>query len=149
LRTWDERRLIVPVKHFVSNKFENWTMIDAKCVRSFHLHLDLSAEPAVLRELYEDFVKNDEDALPQEMLLVAVEETSERSQTLGFYATAGNPTDAWLMQARLSEKLGDWIRENRPDWWTRIRLDPIYTDESSAHVSETRDNGSSAKSQNS
>lgn len=123
LKTWDERRLIVPVKYFISKPFENWTMIDAKTVRSFSLKLDLSAEPAALREVFEDLVKEDKDAMLDEMLLVAVDAHDERTQTISFYATAETPSDAWLMQARLAERLGDWIRENRPEWWPALRLE--------------------------
>lgn len=135
----------MPVKHFASNTFENLTIIDAKCVRSFALKLDHSAEPAVLRELYENLVRADEDALPEETLLVIVEESSEYSQTIGFYATAENPGAAWLMQARLSEKVGEWIRQNRPDWWSRIRLDRMHVDAHADHPEASARNVPSGK----
>ncbi|TCD11898.1 mechanosensitive ion channel family protein [Oricola cellulosilytica] len=122
LRCWDQRRLIVPVKHFISQPFENWTMIDAKSTRTFTLELDLSAEPQILREVFENLTKEDEDVMPDEMLRVTVEEYSQTTQKISFYATASNPTDAWLMHVRLSEKMGDWIRENKPEWWPSLRL---------------------------
>lgn len=122
LRCWDDRRLIVPVKYFISQPFENWTKIDAKSTRTFAIELDLSADPQTLREVFEDVVKDDPDVLEDEMLMVAVEEYHQATQTVRFYATAANPTDAWMMHARLSEKMGNWIRENQPEWWPRLRL---------------------------
>jgi small-conductance mechanosensitive channel len=122
LRCWDERRLIVPVKHFISQPFENWTIVDAKSTRTFDMELDLTAEPAVLREVFEDIARNDEDVMAGEMLMVAEHEYHQSTQTVRFYATADNPTDAWLMHVRLSEEMGNWVRENRPEWWPRLRL---------------------------
>ena len=122
LRCWDDRRLIVPVKHFISQPFENWTKIDAKSTRTFAIELDLSADPQTLREVFEEIVEDDPDVLADEMKMVAVEEYRQTTQTVRFYATAANPSDAWMMHARLSEKMGDWIRENRPEWWPRLRL---------------------------
>lgn len=124
LRCWDEQRLIVPVRHLVSQPFENWTMLDARSTRSFAMQLDLSAEPEVLRGVFEEIVRHDERAIIDEMLLVVVEEYTGTMQTVRFYATAGSPSDAWMMHAALSEKMGRWIRENRPDWWPRYRVDP-------------------------
>jgi hypothetical protein len=121
-RCWDDRRLIVPVKHFVSQPFENRAKIDAKSTRAFAIALDLPAGPQALREVFEEIVKEDPDVLPDEMLMVAVEEYHQSTQTVRFHATGTDPTDAWLMHARLSEKMGNWIRENRPEWWPRLRL---------------------------
>ena len=122
LRCWDEQRLIVPVKHFISQPFENWTMLDAKSTRSFAMQLDLSADPQVLRDVFEEIVRNDERAIIDEMLLVVVEGYSDTMQTVRFYATAQTPSDAWMMHAALCEKMGKWIRENRSEWWPRFRL---------------------------
>lgn len=122
LRAWDSRRLIVPVKYFISQPFENWTMTDTKTTRSFALELDLSAEPQKLREVFEEITREEDHLLPDEMLMVAVEEYGQATQKVRFYATADNPSEAWTMNVRLSEKMGDWVRENRPDWWPRLRL---------------------------
>ena len=123
LRTWDERRLIVPVKYFLSKPFENWTKVDSTTVRSFTIELDQIARPADLRDVFEELVAKDEVALQDQMTLVAVEGQNEHAQRINFYATAPNPSDAWMMEVRLAEKMGDWIRENHPEWWPRVRLE--------------------------
>ncbi|WP_299813366.1 mechanosensitive ion channel domain-containing protein [uncultured Roseibium sp.] len=122
LRSWDSRRLIVPVKYFISQPFENWTMTDAKSTRSFSMELDLCADPAALRDVFERLVKDEEHYMPDELLLVTVEEYGQSTQKVMFYATADSPSEAWMMNVRLSEKMGNWVRENRPEWWPRLRL---------------------------
>lgn len=123
LRTWDERRLIVPMKYFLSKPFENWTMIDSTTVRGFSIELDHAARPADLRDVFEKLVAEDEDGMEDRVLLVAVEGQTEHAQTINFYATAANPSDAWMMEVRLAERMGDWIRENHPEWWPLVRLE--------------------------
>lgn len=122
LRTWDERRLIVPVKYFVSNPFENWSMNDAKMTRTFRLHLDHAADVQALRERYEAIAREDEDVMPEEMLKVLVVDHGQNAQVVQFYATAPDPTTAWNMHARLREAILAWIRDNHPDWWPRERV---------------------------
>lgn len=122
LRSWDSRRLIVPVRYFISHPFENWTMTEAKSTRVFTMELDHSADPAKLREVFEDICAEDPDVMSDEMLFVAVEGYTDTAQQVSFYATADNPSDAWTMNVRLAESMGDWVRKNRPDWWPRVKL---------------------------
>lgn len=122
LRTWDERRFIVPVKYFVSNPFENLSMQDAKMTRTFDLVLDHRADPEELREAYAKMVDQDEDAMPEELSKVLVIDHDHNGQHLRFYATAPDPSAAWDMHARLRETMLGWVRENRPEWWPRERV---------------------------
>ncbi len=122
LRTWDGRRLIVPVQHFISQPFENWSMVDASVIRTFTLRLDHSAEPNELRKVFKGLVEKEDKAIRDDMLMTVVSEHTENYQELTFFATAANPTDAWMLHMRLREDLGDWIRKHHPEWWSTDRL---------------------------
>lgn len=122
LRTWDGRRQIVPVQYFISYPFENWSMVDASLTRKVSLRLDHSAEPDKLRKAFEKLVSKDDRAIEDELLMTAVTDINEDYQEVTFYATAANPTDAWLMQMDLREGLGDWIRRYHPEWWPSDRV---------------------------
>jgi small-conductance mechanosensitive channel len=122
LRTWDGRRLIVPVQYFISYPFENWSMVDASVTRTVTLRLDHSAEPDKLRKAFEKLVAKNERALEDDFLMTAVSEVNEDFQEVTFYATAGNPTDAWLMQMDLREGMTDWVRRYHPEWWPSDRI---------------------------
>ena len=116
------RRLIVPVQYFISYPFENWSMVDASVTRTVTLRLDHSAEPDKLRKAFEKLVAKNERALEDEFLMTAVSEVNEDFQEVTFYATAGNPTDAWLMQMDLREGMTDWVRRYHPEWWPSDRI---------------------------
>ncbi|MDZ7789240.1 MAG: mechanosensitive ion channel [Xanthomonadales bacterium] len=122
LRTWDGRRRVVPVQYFISRPFQNWSMVDAHITQTIALRLDHSAEPAELRKAFEKLVADDERALEEDMTMTAVTGIDTDYQEISFYATAANPTDAWLMQMELREGISDWIRRNHPEWWPSDRV---------------------------
>ncbi|SFB10998.1 Small-conductance mechanosensitive channel [Poseidonocella pacifica] len=122
LRTWDERRLIVPVQYFVSQPFENWSMTDAKMARSFILVLDHIAEGKALREKFLSMAKEDEDCMKDELMQMQTLDHTAEGVHFRFYATAADPSSAWDMHARLRESMLDWIREEHPEWWPRERV---------------------------
>lgn len=125
LRTWDGRRLLVPVQHFISQPFENWSMVDASLTRTISLRLDHSASPAKLRKAFRKLAEDNAHAIADELLMTAVTAHHEDYQEITFYATAANPTDAWMMEMDLREGMADWVRRHHPEWWPsdRVQLD--------------------------
>ena len=122
LRTWDGRRLVVPVQYFISRPFQNWSMVDARLTQTIALRLDHSAEPDKLRKAFQKLVAEDEHAVEDGMTMAAVTGITADYQEISFYATADSPTDAWLMQLDLREGISDWIRRNHPEWWPSDRV---------------------------
>ncbi len=122
LRTWDERRLIVPVKYFISHPFENWSMQDARMVRTFTLRLDHVADVDVLRDKFDEIARADEDVTEPGQIKTLVLGHGENGMEVTFYAMAPNPSAAWGMHARLREAMLAYIRDEHPDWWPRERV---------------------------
>ncbi|WP_316013936.1 mechanosensitive ion channel family protein [Roseobacter sp. HKCCA0434] len=122
LRTWDERRLIVPVKYFVSNPFENWSMQDARMVRTFTLVLDHMADVDVLREKFAEIAGNDDTVTGEDTVQTLVLGHGEAGMEVTFYAMAPDPSSAWAMHARLREAMIAFVRDEHPDWWPRERV---------------------------
>ncbi|WP_119168192.1 mechanosensitive ion channel family protein [Algihabitans albus] len=122
LRTWDDRRLIVPVKYFVSNPFENWSMEDARMTRTFVLVVDHMADVDALRETFLELASADEDVIEHEDAKALVIDHDHNGMHVRFYAAASDPTAAWNMHARLRESMLSWIRDTHPEWWPRERV---------------------------
>jgi small-conductance mechanosensitive channel len=121
LRTWDDRRLVVPVQYFISKPFENWSVVEKKMTRVFVLTLDPRADVEELRRAYLGIARADDDVMPDEMLKVLVIDQDHTGIKVRFYCTAKDASTAWNMHCRLREKTLAWIRENHPDWWPRQR----------------------------
>ena len=122
LRTWDERRIIVPVKYFVSKPFENWSVTDARILKTITLFLDHRADIDELRDVFFDLAKQDEGVIEHEHLFAAVTEHTENGQEMSFYAMSPDPSTGWSAEMRLREALLAHIRDKHPDWWPRDRL---------------------------
>lgn len=52
LRVWDRTRLVVPVREFVSEPFENWTMMTPELHRVIKLRLSHATDIEALREMF-------------------------------------------------------------------------------------------------
>ncbi|MFO8044565.1 MAG: mechanosensitive ion channel [Halomonas sp.] len=119
LRTWDERRVIVPVRYFVSKPFQNLSAKEAKQYRSLVLTLDMSADIDVLREQFQAIAKADDRVIEHDKLVCFVTGQSETSLEVTFYIMGSEPICAWEAEAHAREKLIAYIRDHHPDWWPR------------------------------
>jgi small-conductance mechanosensitive channel len=57
IRTWDARRLIVPVAYFISHPFENWSMRESNVLSVIHLFVDYGIDVEVVRMKFAELLK--------------------------------------------------------------------------------------------
>lgn len=105
LKTWDNRRLIVPVTYFVSEPFENWTKRDPSLTKVFELRLNHMADVDVLRDRFRTFVDENDKAIDKDSAKVLVIGQDASGMLVRFYATAADPTSAWYMHCELREAM--------------------------------------------
>ncbi|WP_114966473.1 mechanosensitive ion channel family protein [Alkalilacustris brevis] len=122
LRTWDERRIIVPVKYFVSYPFKNWSVVDERVLCTIRLVLDPMAEVAALRDKFNAIAKADPEVVEHDKLAAYVTDQSSNGLTIEFYAMAPDPSTAWSIEMRLREELVSFVRREHPEWWWRERF---------------------------
>ncbi|MCE9681870.1 mechanosensitive ion channel family protein [Halomonas alkalisoli] len=119
LRSWDERRLIVPVTYFVSKPFENLSVKSAKMYRTLELVLHLSADVQVIRDKFLAFAKEEDSVVEHHKLCCYVTDQTERAQTISCYLMASDPFAGWIAEMNIRESLMAFIRDNHPEWWPR------------------------------
>ncbi|WP_192841586.1 mechanosensitive ion channel family protein [Fulvimarina pelagi] len=105
VRSWDHRRLIIPVSELVSNTFENWSKQDPKIVKLVELRLDHRADVDELRRVFSDFVEGEEDILEKSEAKVQVVGHDHTGMLVRFLAPAPDPARGWNMQCRMRERL--------------------------------------------
>ncbi|WP_417310671.1 mechanosensitive ion channel family protein [Devosia sp.] len=105
LRSWDHRRVIVPVSEFVSTTFENWSKKDAGMIKPVLLHLDPRANMDKLREVFQAFVSDADDILDKDDCKVQVIDQTATAMQVRFYISAANPSAAWEVHCRLREHM--------------------------------------------
>ncbi len=119
LRTWDERRLVVPVQYFTSRPFENLSVKSAKMYRVIELALHLNADVECLREKFKEFAEAEKNVIEHHKLCCYVTAQSAAAQTVSFYLMTSEPFAGWEAEMNVREKLLGFIRDNHPEWWPR------------------------------
>ena len=119
LRSWDERRLIVPVTYFTSKPFDNLSVKSAKMYRFLELTLHLSADIELIRDKFLEFAKEEESVIEHHKLLCYVTGQTGTAQTVTCYLMTSDPLSGWTAEMNVREKLMAFIRDNHPEWWPR------------------------------
>jgi len=105
LRTWDERRVMVPVASFVGESFENWTKTDPSIMTHVELLLDHRADVDRMREAFQRFVDEADDVIDKDDAKIQVVGQGYEGLSVRFLARAEDPKVGWAMQCRLREEM--------------------------------------------
>jgi len=119
LRSWDERRLIVPVTYFTSKPLENLSVKSTKMYRFLELTLHLSADISQVREKFLEFAKEEDSVIEHHKLLCYVTGQTAHAQTVTCYLMTSDPMAGWTAEMNVREKLMAYIRDEHPEWWPR------------------------------
>ncbi|MCR8913346.1 mechanosensitive ion channel family protein [Marinobacter panjinensis] len=119
LRTWDERRLVVPVQYFTSKPFQNLSVKSAKMYRMIELSLHLNADIECLRDKFKEFAEAEKNVIEHHKLSCFVTAQTEAAQKVSFYLMTSEPFAGWEAEMNVREKLLAFIRDNHPEWWPR------------------------------
>ena len=105
LKTWDERRLIVPMRELITEKVENWSHTEVHQTRPVFLYIDYGADIDAIREKFISMVKENElwdNKTEPEMYVVDV--TENTIQLRGAVSSTG-PIEAWTLACEIREQM--------------------------------------------
>ena len=108
LRVWDRTRLMVPVREFVAEPFENWTAMTPELHRVIKLRLGHAADVERLREaFYGIAVDLDQGDMTDdtEMLVVRVADQDVLGIEVWFILPCNDANTAWTYCCRVREAL--------------------------------------------
>ncbi len=113
VRTWDERRITMPVSYFTSKPFENWSRGGAQMTGSVFLHLDHSAPIEAMREQLRDIL-GECAAWDGRDWSLAVTDTTPSTILVRAVVTAKDSGDIWTVRCAVREQLIGWLRDHHP-----------------------------------
>ena len=105
LKTWDQRRLIVPVTRFTSEPFENWTKRDPSMLKVVELRLNHFTNVDALRERFFAWVQTRDDIEHPDDCKVLVIGHDRDGMLVRFYSNAKDPSTAWDMHCAMREAM--------------------------------------------
>ena len=121
VRTWDERRLTMPVSYFTSKPFENWSRGGSQLTGTVYLHLDHRAPIDELRAKTAELVRANDHWDGRSWSLV-VTDTTPTTIEVRAAASARTADDVWTLRCDLREQLLTWLRDTHPEALPGIRL---------------------------
>jgi small-conductance mechanosensitive channel len=120
IRIWDQRRLIVPLSHFIEKPFENWTRESAAILGVVLWHLDYRAPIAEMRKKLEELLYANKlwDGKVANLQIV---DSGVSTITVRALMSARNSPTAWDLRCEIREQMLEWLRAEYPDALPRVR----------------------------
>jgi small-conductance mechanosensitive channel len=123
VRTWDERRITMPVSYFTSKPFENWSRGDARMTGAVFLHLDHAAPVDLMRKRLLEILEQTGEWDRRAWGLVVIDSTPTTMQVRAL-ATAKDAGDIFNLRCIVREQLIDWLRCEHPYALPRLNTAP-------------------------
>ncbi|MFI1099892.1 mechanosensitive ion channel family protein [Streptomyces melanogenes] len=122
VRTWDERRLTMPVSYFTSKPFENWSRGGVQMTGTVFFHLDHAAPVALMREKLADILRECPAWDGRESAL-AVTDTTPSTIVVRATVTAKDAGDIWTVRVTVREEMIAWLHDHHPEALPRINME--------------------------
>lgn len=120
LRSWDERRLILPTTYFTSKPYQNWTRYETRVLGTIEFQLDYTADIDELRAETKRLLEANEHWDRQYWVLEMTELTAS-TVTIRITASAPDGPRVWWLRVQLREGLVKYLRDQHPQWLPRGR----------------------------
>ena len=113
VRTWDERRITMPVSYFTSKPFENWSRGTPQMTGIVYWHLDHSAPIEAMREKLQDILRECPAWDGRAYGLVVTDSTPNTIQVRAL-VTAKDADDIWTVRVTVREQMITWLSAEHP-----------------------------------
>ncbi|MFD4989313.1 mechanosensitive ion channel family protein [Streptomyces sp. NPDC058374] len=123
VRTWDERRITMPVSYFTSQPFENWSRGGVQMTGSVFFQLDHRAPLSLMRKKVEEILDHCE-AWDRRDWSLAVTDSTATTMEVRVVVTARDADDIWTARCTVREQLLVWLTEEHPYALPRITTGP-------------------------
>jgi len=121
VKIWDERRLILPVNWFLEKPFQNWTRSSSAITGTIFLYVDYDFPVESIRSVLPEMLKRNSD-WDGRTVNVQVTNTTERFKEVRILLSSIDSSKNWDLRTDIREKLIDYINENYPDSFAKIRI---------------------------
>ncbi|MBL1097053.1 mechanosensitive ion channel family protein [Streptomyces coffeae] len=123
VRTWDERRITMPVSYFTSKPFENWSRGGTQKTATVLFHLDHGAPIEEMRDRLREIVQSSTAWDGRDWNLL-VTDTTPSTIVVRALVTARDPDDAWTIRCEVREQMIAFLRDFHPYALPRIATAP-------------------------
>ncbi|MEU3944949.1 mechanosensitive ion channel domain-containing protein [Streptomyces sp. NPDC029526] len=113
VRTWDERRITMPVSYFTSKPFENWSRGTPQMTGTVYWHFDHRAPLEAMREQLRDILREC-PAWDGRAYNLTVTDTTPTTMEVRALVTAKDADDIWTVRVTVREQMIRWLAAEHP-----------------------------------
>jgi small-conductance mechanosensitive channel len=121
VKTWDLRRVIVPVTYFLEKTFQNWTRISSDLIGIVFLYVDYSVPVEAVRERLREILEGS-DKWDKRAWGLQATNSSERTVELRALMSAADSSRLWDLRCEVREKLLIFLQTEYPESLPKVRL---------------------------
>jgi small-conductance mechanosensitive channel len=136
LRTWDLRRVVIPLKTVISESFENLSMTNSQKIGVVEVYADHRIDVSKVRDKFTELVKNSDlwDGDEEKAPLVQVTEMDNKSIKIRCLCSARDYLTTWSLHCELREKIVKYVGELEDGFYlTKERVELENRDPSGIH----------------
>lgn len=122
VKIWDERRLVLPVNYFLEKPFQNWTRTTSNILGTIFLYVDYKFPVNAIREVLPIMLNGNTD-WDERVCNVQVTNSTDRNKEIRILLSSSNSSKNWDLRTNIREKLIDFINDNYPDTYSKIRIE--------------------------
>jgi small-conductance mechanosensitive channel len=122
VRTWDLRRLVVPLSYFIENVFQNWTRNTADLLAYVYVYADYTVPVEELRQEFRRILEST-PLWDQKVCVLQVSDATEHTMQIRALASAADSSKAWDLRCLVREKLIKFQQEKYPNSLPKARAE--------------------------
>ncbi|MGO1856854.1 MAG: mechanosensitive ion channel family protein [Psychrobacter sp.] len=122
LKTWDERRLVVPMRELITETVENWSHTEVHQTCPVFLYVDYGADIDAIRQQFISIAKDNklwDNKTEPEMFVVEV--TANSIHLRGAVSAIG-PIEAWTLACEVREQMLNYLYQTQKEYLPVERL---------------------------
>lgn len=105
IRTWDNRRIVVPNNVLVNEVIENWTLKDPSLLGSIMMYVDYTCDVDKIKGWVKEIIDVSQNSTPERIAVVQVVDFTEKSMVLRILCKASDSPKTWDLRCEIREKL--------------------------------------------
>ncbi len=122
VRTWDLRRLVVPLSYFIDNVFQNWTRRTADLLAYVYIYCDYAVPVEELRQEFRRLLESS-PLWDRRVCNLQVSDASEHTVQIRALTSAADSSKAWDLRCYVREKLIQFLQEKHPESLPKTRAE--------------------------
>ncbi|MBD3263701.1 MAG: mechanosensitive ion channel [Candidatus Omnitrophica bacterium] len=111
IRTWDNRRIIVPNDILSSKVIQNWTMRDSSLLGIVMVYVDYKIDIEKIKRWVKEIVDGSSHSSREKVSVVQVVDFTEKTMVLRILAKGDDAPSTWNLRCEIREKLAEHFRK--------------------------------------